>query len=138
MSDDLKGEDVRILRVEDAMRAKPAMVEGKAPISEAIAVMKRSRTPCLVVMSRWNGDAFGILTARDLVVRAVGAGPRRMNFSEHSVAEIMEKPASIVDPELELKYAVRLMAKSGASGLIVMKDGQLAGTLTLEDVFAAL
>lgn len=132
------GEDVRILRVEDAMRRENAVIEGKAPIAEAIASMKRARTPCLIVAARWDGDAYGLLTARDLVVKAVGAGPARMNFSEHSVAEVMEKPAVVVGPGLELKYAVRLMAKPGIPGLLVTKDGSPIGTLTLEDVFAAL
>lgn len=129
---------MRILRVEEAMRPSPATVDGRASIAQAIAAMKRAKTFCLVVRPRWNGDAYGLLTARDVAAKAVGAGPKRLNFSEHRVAEIMEKPAVLVGPDLEVKYAVRLLLKSGASGLIVLRDREPAGTLTLEDVFAAL
>lgn len=138
MTEQARGEDVRILRVDEMMRREPASIDGRATVADAIAMMKRAKTPCLVVPPRWNGDAYGLLTARDVAAKAVAAGPRRMNFSEHSVAEIMDKPALSADPELEIKYAVRLMAKSGASGLIVLQNGTLAGTLTLEDVFGAL
>lgn len=138
MSRQRSSEDVRILRVEEAMRPSPASVDGRASIARAIAVMKQAKAYCLVVRPRWNGDAYGLLTARDIALKAVGAGPKRLNFSEHAVAEIMEKPAVLAGPDLEVKYAVRLMQKSGVSGLIVLREHQLAGTLTLEDVFAAL
>lgn len=138
MSDRARGEDVRILRVDEMMRREPVAVDGRATIADAIAAMKKAKALCLVILPRWNGDAYGLLTARDLVAKAVGSGPKRLNFSEHPVAEIMDKPALLADPELEVKYAVRLLAKSGASGLIVVLDGKAAGTLTLEDVFAAL
>lgn len=133
-----RGENVRILRVDEMMRRDPVAVDGRATIADAIAAMKRARTLCLVVLPRWNGDAYGLLTAKDLVAKAVGAGPKRLNFSEHTVAAIMDKPAPLANPELEVKYAVRLLVKSGSSGLVVLQNEKVAGTLTLEDVFAAL
>lgn len=138
MTEQARGEDVRILRVEEMMRREPVTVDGRATIAEAIAAMKRAKALCLVVLPRWNGDAYGLLTAKELVAKAVGAGPRRLNFSEHTVAEIMDKPAPVASPELEVKYAVRLMVRSGSFGLVVLQGGSAAGTLTFEDVFAAL
>jgi CBS domain-containing protein len=138
MSEERAGEDVRILRVDETMRKDPVVVDGRATIAEAIAVMKRTKSLCVVIKPRWDGDAYGLLTARDVAVKAVGAGPKRLNFSEHQVAEIMDKPAIAAAAELEVKHAVRLMNRSGASGLLVLRDGAPAGTLTLEDVFAAI
>lgn len=138
MSEERRSEDVRILRVDETMRRDPIAIDGRATISDAIALMKKTKNPCLVVPLRWNGDAYGLLTAREVAAKAVGAGPKRLNFSEHAIAEIMEKPAVVVGPELEVKQAVRLMIKSGSSGLVVLQNGALAGTLTLEDVFSAL
>lgn len=93
MSRQRSSEDVRILRVEEAMRPSPPSVDGRASIAQAIAAMKQAKAYALVVRPRWNGDAYGLLTARDIAAKAVGAGPKRLNFSEHRVAEIMEKPA---------------------------------------------
>jgi len=138
MSQQRSSEDVRILRVDETMRRDPVIVDGRTTISEAIAVMKGTKSLCLVIKPRWDGDAHGLLTARDIAAKAVGAGPKRLNFSEHQVAEIMDKPAIAAGPELEVKHAVRLMTRSGASGLLILRDGAAAGTLTLEDVFAAI
>lgn len=138
MSEKRSGEDVRILHVEDTMRRQPITVDGRASIASAIAVMKQTKNSCLVIRPRWSGDAYGILTAREIAGKAVGAGPKRLNFSEHTVSEIMTKPAIVAGPDLEVKYAVRLLTGSAAAGLIVLKNGELAGTLVLEDVFAAL
>lgn len=137
-SENATSEDVRILRVEDIMERGRLPIDGGATIAEAIQKMRANKSFCLVIEPRWDGDAYGIVTARDIVAKAVGAGPRRMNFSEHRVAEIMRKPALLVPANLEVKYAVRLMDETGAGGLLAYDGESVLGTLTAEDVFAKL
>lgn len=128
-------EDIRIWTVEEAMSSGRVTIDGSATIAAGIAKMKELKIDCLVIEPRWHGDAPGLVSARDIALKAVGAGPDRLNFSEHNLAEIMFKPALMVPRGLEVKYAVRLMERSGADAVLVVSEGGVVGTLSLQQVF---
>jgi acetoin utilization protein AcuB len=88
-------------------------------------------------------QVVGIVTDRD--IRQASVSPAsHLNTSEAqalldkvTVAEIMSKPAIIIDPDDTVEEAARRLLKHRIGGLPVVRDGQLVGIITETDVLEA-
>ncbi len=58
-----------------------------------------------------------------------GRSPARTN-----VYEIMTKPVLTLDGGMDIKYAIRLLARFGLSRSLVLERGTLAGIVTMRDM----
>jgi len=131
-------ETVRELQCRQVMRRGCIFVKSDATVSEAIRKMQTAKVSSLIVEPRCKGDAYGMVTRKDILGRAVEPGPRRFNFSEGKVFEIMTKPLVTVPPGLKVKYALRLMKREGVRRLPVFDGKEMIGILCDSDVFKGL
>lgn len=117
--------------VREVMTPSPHVIDGLANVSEAIALMRAKEINSLVVDRRHDGDEYGIVVVQDIAekVIAMDKSPDR-----HSVYQIMSKPVLMVDCEMDIKYAIRLLARFGLSRTLVTKDGKLQGIVTMRDM----
>lgn len=129
---------VREMRVREIMRRGCVMIKSDATVSEAIRRMQVAKVSSLIVEPRGKGDAYGIVTRKDIVGRAVEPGPKRFNFSDRRVFELMTKPIVTVSPGIKCKYAVRLMMREGVRRLPVFDGKEMVGILSDTDVFRAV
>lgn len=129
---------VREKKVADVMHRGCVTLKSGATLTDAIWKMKDAGTSCLVIEPRTKGDAYGILTRKDIVEKAVDAGPKRVNFSQRKVYEFMTKPLVTVSPGLKVKYAVRLMKREGVRRLPVFDGKEMVGVISNTDVFKQL
>jgi CBS domain-containing protein len=51
-----------------------------------------------------------------------------------NVYEVMTKPVLTLDCDMDIKYAIRLLARFGISRALVTSDGTLAGLVTMRDM----
>ena len=81
-----------------------------------------------------NGRLFGIVTDRDIVVRALAAGcdPNRT-----SVGEICSRALVTLAPEDSTGQAVRVMRERAIRRLPIEDGGRVVGIVTLGDVGVA-
>ena len=114
------------------------MVDSDATITESIRKMQAAKVSSLVVKPRCKGDAYGMLTRMDIMVNAFGPGPKRFNFSERQVYELMTKPLAMVSPGLKAKYAIRLMQRERIHRLPVFDGKEIVGILCNSDIFRRL
>ncbi|UCB61065.1 MAG: CBS domain-containing protein [Candidatus Bathyarchaeota archaeon] len=117
------------LRVEDVMIKEVITVDGESTVKEAADIMNRFEIGCLIVTG--NGKAEGILTERDLLKRVVSPGKNPLTTA---VRTVMSKPLIVVEPDMELEEAAKLMFKLKIKKLPVVDSGRLMGLVTLTDL----
>jgi CBS domain-containing protein len=112
------------------MTDRPRGVSPETPLSQAAELMESEDVGALPVL---DGEHLaGMITDRDIVVRAVAKGkdPRGM-----PVREIATKDVVSVGPEDSLSEALRLMASHQVRRLpVVDQDNRLVGVLAQADV----
>lgn len=118
-------------RVREVMTPSPTVIDGLATVAEAIEVMRDKKISSLVIDRRHEGDEYGLLVVTDIAEKVVAEdrAPERTN-----VYEVMSKPVLTVDCEMDIKYAIRLLAKFGVSRALVTRDDTLAGIVTMRDM----
>ncbi len=117
------------LKVEDVMIKEVITVDEKSTIKAAADTMNRFEIGCLIVTTK--GKAVGILTERDLLKRVVSEARDPLKTK---VAGVMSKPLIVVEPDMELEEAAKLMFKLKIKKLPVVRSGKLLGLVTLTDI----
>jgi CBS domain-containing protein len=115
--------------IRDVMTPNPTALAQSATIMEAACAMRDNDIGDVVVLD--NGRLCGILTDRDIVVRALAAGcdPNRT-----SVGEICSRALVTLAPEDSTGQAVRVMREHAIRRLPIEDDGRVVGIITLGDV----
>ena len=117
--------------VRDVMTPKPHVVDGLASVAEAVALMKRDGVSSLVIDKRHERDEYGILVVHDIAEKVIG---RDCSPERTSVYEIMSTPVLTFDGDMDIRYAIRMLARFGLSrGLVTDREG-LIGIVTLRDM----
>jgi CBS domain-containing protein len=115
------------ISVKDVMKPGYGAIDGNATIAEALNEMKRLQTAVLVVKKRDENDEYGLLLVSD-IARKVLANDRAS--SRVNAYEIMTKPAVCVDPDMDIRYCSRLMARFDLMRVLVVKDDSILGTVS--------
>ncbi len=120
-----------VVKVADVMQTSLHTVDGLASVQDAIGDMSRLGVSSLVIERRHSGDEYGVVTVRDIASKVVAVS---RSVARTSVYEVMTKPALTVTSEMNVKYAIRLLARYGISRALVTRDGELVGLVTLRDM----
>jgi CBS domain-containing protein len=116
-------------RVSDAMTADPVTISRSNSVIEAARLMESADVGSVPVID--DGTPVGIVTDRDIAIRAVAHG---MDPSGTRVGEIATAQPYYVHPDQDLDEALELMAYRKVRRLPVVDDGQLVGMLAQADV----
>ena len=118
--------------VQEAMTSNPMAITPETTAQESAQLMKTEDVGSLPIVE--DGRLVGVITDRDLAVRAVAEG----RGAETPVAEIASKDLVTIDPQQSLEEAARLMAEHQVRRLpVVEEDGRLVGVLAQADVAQA-
>jgi CBS domain-containing protein len=116
-------------KVGDVMTQRPRAVTPQTPLNEVAEVMETEDVGAVPLV---EGDRLvGIVTDRDIVVRAIAKGkdPRGMPASEVSSRELVT-----VSPDDDLSEALNVMARYQVRRLAVTEDERLVGVVSQADV----
>jgi CBS domain-containing protein len=116
-------------RVRDAMTAEVRAAGPTQSLADAAKLMKQQDVGSLPVVE--DGRLIGIITDRDIVVRAVA---EHVDTHSMSVGEVASRNLVTVEPEQDLDEALALMARYRVRRLPVVEDGTLVGVLAQADV----
>ena len=121
----------KIVRVRDVMKADFDMVEGMDTVESVLRNSKHPETKCFIVNIRHDDDEYGILLLSDIAkqVLAKNKSPGRVN-----VYEIMSKPVVCVDPEMDIRYCVRLFENMGIARAPVVDNKKVVGIIGYTDI----
>ena len=121
----------RIVKVSDVMRTTLHTVSGLASVQDAIEEMNRHNVSSLVIERRDEGDEYGVVTVHDIAAKVVA---QNQSTERTSVYEIMTKPALGLAADMNVKYAIRLLARLELTRALVTGGESVIGLVTLRDL----
>jgi CBS domain-containing protein len=117
-------------RVKDVMIADVLTIEASATLLEAAEQMRDANIGMLPVME--DGALRGVLTDRDLVVRAMS---RDVRPSQAGVADYLSEPPRCAEPDWSLDEAMAEMAQQQVGRLpVIDEEGKIIGIVTLSSL----
>ena len=120
-----------IVRVREVMKPDVDIVDGMLTVAAALKRMKHVDTRTLIVDKRHPDDEYGVVMFRDIAKRilAPDLSPKRIN-----VYEIMSKPVISVDPQMDVRYCIKLFDRFGISRAPVIENGRILGLVSYTDI----
>ncbi len=120
------------IKVAEVMTRDLHTIDSMATVREAMEKMTRQRVSSLIVERRDEKDEYGVIVVNDIARKVVAAN---LSFDRVQVYEVMSKPVVYVDPEMDLRYAIRLLVRIGLNRALVLGgDRQIQGMVTLRDM----
>jgi CBS domain-containing protein len=117
------------VKVRDVMTPEPVALPLDAPLTEAARLMRDEAIGGVLVT---QGDRLcGLLTDRDIVVRAVAEG---RDLTGTRLAEVCSAGIVTVSPDDEADAALRLMRELAIRRLPVVEDGRPVGLVSIGDL----
>ena len=124
--------DLNIIRVKDLMQTDVKTVRGDAQLLVATKMMRDFNVSSLIVEPEDDGDAFGVITRKD-IVEAMVMDPSGM--TSLAVDDVMTKPAFTVNSGLSISNCHQMMRMVGVRRLPVVDGNKLVGILSNADIF---
>jgi len=115
------------MNVRDVMTSNPRTVSPNDGIQVAARIMKEEDTGVVPVVE--NGRAVGIVTDRDIVLRAVAEGG-----VDRPVRDIATREVFCVRPDDSTREAERIMSERQIRRLPVVEGDRLVGIVSLGDI----
>ena len=127
--------DMEKLRVQDLMQKDVKRVSKATTILDAAKKMNDWGVSSLIIEPEADGDAFGIITRKDIIEALVSD---TIGGSALLVERMMTKPAITVNLGLSLHNCHQLMRMVGVRRLPVVDGAELVGILSNTDIFSKL
>ena len=127
--------DVNRIRVKDLMNADVKTVHKDVTLLTAIKMMHDSGVSSLIIEPESDGDAFGIITRKD-IVEAIVMDPT--GGTSLIVDDVMTKPAITVNTGLSISNCHQMMRMVGVRRLPVVDGTKLIGILSNTNIFAKI
>ncbi|HET9324979.1 MAG TPA: CBS domain-containing protein [Gaiellaceae bacterium] len=116
-------------KIRDAMTPTARAVSPQQSLVDAAKMMRDEDVGALPVVE--DGRVVGMVTDRDIVVRAVAEG---RDSAAVKAGEVASREVVAVEPEQDLDEALNLMARHRVRRLPVVEQGRLVGVLAQADV----
>jgi len=117
------------------MKADAKTIHKDATLFTAIKMMRDFNVSSLIIEPETDGDAFGIITRKD-VVEAIVMDPA--GGTSLLVDDVMTKPAITVNSGLSISNCHQMMRMVGVRRLPVVDGSKLIGILSNANIFAKL
>ncbi len=124
------------LTARDIMRQPVVTIQPAESVAQAVRLMQVRGISSLIVLPRYAGDGFGIVTKADVIAKVVARGrdPQRLH-----VSEVMTQPVHTVPPDCRMRECAVLMMRYRVRRLpVCADDGEPIGIVSDSDVFGAL
>lgn len=116
-------------RVRDVMSPSPCTLPPASSLQEAARLMRDHDIGPVIVVNA-DGSLRGIVTDRDIVVRAVAEGREPTT----TLAEICSEELAVVSPDDDAEAAIRLMRERAVRRLPVVEDERPVGIVAIGDL----
>lgn len=119
----------QITVVAQMMTPGVVQIPGDVSVTEAASLLEREQMPCLLVKD--TESRFGLMTPTDIVKKVVARG---LEPDDVEVRTIMTRPVQFIEYDRAVEDASTLMMSTGTPILIVTKQDQPVGVLTVKDL----
>ena len=115
--------------IKEVMTADPHIISSDATLQDAAREMQSDDIGAVLVTD--NGDVAGILTDRDIVVRAVAEG---RDPSSTTVGDVATRDVTTLTPDSSVDDAIRIVREKNVRRIPVVEDGRPAGIVSIGDL----
>jgi CBS domain-containing protein len=125
------------MRAIDMSPAILATIDESAPLIDAAKMMREKGVGDILIvrMSGREARPVGLITDRDIVVHAIACD---MNLDELTVGDLCTRRPVMVDADADLAEITATMKQNGVRRLLVTRDCEIAGVVTLDNVIDAI
>ena len=116
------------MNIRDVMTPNPRTVSPADSIQSAACIMRDEDTGVVPIVD--NGRAVGVVTDRDIVVRAVADGSQL----NRTVGEIATSAVVCASPDMSTREAAQLMSDHQVRRLPVVENERLIGIVSIGDL----
>ena len=117
------------MQLRDVMTPNPVTVGPSATLQEAARIMRDEDTGVVPIVE--NGRPVGVVTDRDIVVRAVVDGAEG---ARRSVRDVASSDLITVPPDMTTEQAAELMAERQVRRVLVCENDRLVGVASIGDL----
>ncbi|MBU9723655.1 MULTISPECIES: CBS domain-containing protein [Bacillaceae] len=114
--------------IRNLMSSNVVSVSPQQSIQEAAALMEQHDCGAIPVVE--NGQVTGIITDRDITLRATAHGLQ----GNATVSECMSTKLTVADVNMDVHEAAQMMAQQQIRRLPVVENNQLVGMLSIGDL----
>ena len=115
--------------IKEVMTADPHTISSDATLEDAAREMQSDDIGAVLVTD--NGDVAGILTDRDIVVRAVAEG---RDPSSTKVGDVATRDVTTLTPDSSVDDAIKIVREQNVRRIPVVEDGRPAGIVSIGDL----
>ena len=115
--------------IREVMTADPRTVSSDATLQDAAREMKGGDIGAVLVED--GGSVAGILTDRDIVVRAIAEG---RDPSSTKVADVASRDVATLTPDSSVEDAIKIVREQNVRRIPVVQDGRPAGIVSIGDL----
>ncbi len=116
--------------VKDVMASPVVTVDETAAANKVAELMLDNKVGSVIVVDK-TGNATGIVTERDLVIRVLA---KNVTPANAKAKDFMTTPLATVDPDKTVSEAARMMNKKDIRRLGVLYKGKLVGIVSAKDI----
>jgi CBS domain-containing protein len=118
------------MKLRELMTQNVIRIHPEEPVEVAARTLTQYNIGALPVCGR-DGQLYGMVTDRDLVIRCMAAG---RSPSSMKVQEVMTGKVISAGPDMEASAAAHLMGRQQIRRLPVVDNGKLCGMVSLGDL----
>jgi CBS domain-containing protein len=118
-------------KLKDLMTPHPVTLPSTATVSDAAAQMARQDIGDVVVVDAESGTPCGVVTDRDIVVRAIA---QDMDPTSTRLADICSRELITLSPDDTAESAISLMRTHSVRRIPVTEGGKPVGVVSLGDL----
>ena len=115
--------------IREVMTSDPRTVSSDATLEDAAQEMKSDDIGAVLVED--NGSVAGILTDRDIVVRAIAEG---RDPSSTKVGDVATRDVTTLTPDSSVDDAIRIVREQNVRRIPVVQEGRPAGIVSIGDL----
>lgn len=115
--------------IRDIMTPDPVALPASSPVIDAARYMKDRGIGDVIVLD--DGNIYGVLTDRDIVVRALATG---LDPSSTKIAEVCTREIISVSPDEDVDKTVELMREKAIRRVPVVEGGKVVGMVSIGDL----
>jgi CBS domain-containing protein len=120
------------MKIRELIAKPPVAVPGETTVRDAATVMESANVGALLVTD--GGRLAGIVTDRDIVIRAVAGGyPPQARIDSFMSTTIVS-----VDADADVHEAYRVLGTHGVRRLPVVSGDDIVGMLTVDDLIVGI
>jgi CBS domain-containing protein len=116
------------MKLRDVMTPNPRTLDPNATVQDAARLMRDEDTGVVPLVE--NGRPVGLITDRDIVVRAVADG----TSIDRPVRELATDDLVTAEPEMSTRDAAELMGEHQVRRLLVCEGDRLVGVASIGDI----